>query len=189
MFLPSNRPGLLIHFGHQNCFIIIIKFTVIILPAKKVPGYHISEQLRLILLYMNLPIMVRLQSMERKLSMHLFMMITGSCISVGKLMVWIRVRQNCQDVNCPLMVCIWMVNLLLFQQMKRELVWKDSTILKKATTIIQYTLPMDVVVLLVTMMCMQHVQGIMVDLMKNILETPFFMAEKEIINHVVMVLW
>ena len=32
-----------IHFGHQNCFIIIIKFTVIILPAKKVPGYHISE--------------------------------------------------------------------------------------------------------------------------------------------------
>ena len=34
MFLPSNRPGLLIHFGHQNCFIIIIKFTVIILPVK-----------------------------------------------------------------------------------------------------------------------------------------------------------
>ena len=29
----------------------------------------------------------------------------------------------------------------------------------------------------------------MVDLMKNILETPFFMAENEIINHVVMVLW
>ncbi len=43
-FYQANRPGLLIHFWAPELFIIIIKFTVIILPAKKVPGYHISEK-------------------------------------------------------------------------------------------------------------------------------------------------